>query len=43
MKKGIPWVIVYAEDFYNKSDALKREREIKNSKSKKYIENLIEQ
>jgi putative endonuclease len=40
-KRGIPWKIVYTEGFENKSDALKREREIKNRKSRMYIENLI--
>lgn len=40
-KRGIPWKIVYHEKFDNKSDALKRDREIKNKKSRKYIEYLI--
>ena len=40
-KRGIPWKVVYTEDFPNKPDALKREREIKARKSKKYIESLI--
>jgi putative endonuclease len=40
-KRGIPWKIVYIENFVNKSDALKREREIKNRKSREYIENII--
>jgi len=40
-KRGIPWKIVHAEDFKKKSDALKREREIKARKSKKYIESVI--
>lgn len=40
-KRGIPWEIVYHEKFTNKSEALKREREIKNKKSRKYIEELI--
>jgi putative endonuclease len=40
-KRGIPWTIVYFEQFKNKSDALKREREIKNKKSRKYIEDII--
>jgi putative endonuclease len=40
-KRGIPWTIVYFEQFKNKSDAFKREREIKNKKSKKYIEDII--
>ena len=40
-KRGMPWKIVYTENFDKQSDALKREKEIKNRKSKKYIESLI--
>jgi putative endonuclease len=40
---GIPWEIVYYEKFDNKSEALKRERNIKRKKSRKYIEDLIGQ
>ncbi len=40
-KCGIPWKIVYTEKFKTKSEALKREREIKRRKSRKYIEGLI--
>ncbi len=40
-KRGIPWKIVHTEDFGNKSDALKREREIKNRKCRNYIESLV--
>jgi putative endonuclease len=40
-KSGIPWRIVYYEKFDAKTAALKREREIKNKKSSKYIEKLI--
>ena len=39
-KRGTPWKVVYTEDFDNKSGALKREREIKNRKSRIYIESL---
>ncbi len=41
-KRGLPWKVVYTEGFESKSEALKREREIKNRKSRKYIETLIE-
>ena len=41
-KPGRPWKLVYSESFENNSDALKREREIKSKKSRKYIEYLIE-
>ena len=40
-KRGIPWKIVHTEDFKKKSDALKREREIKSRKSRTYIESII--
>ncbi len=40
-QRGIPWKTVYCETFDNKSEALKREREIKHKKSRKYIEDLI--
>ena len=40
-KRGIPWKIVYTEEYETKSDALKREKKIKNKKSRKYIEYLI--
>lgn len=40
-KRGIPWKIVYYESFSSKSEAIKRENEIKNMKSRKYIESLI--
>ncbi|MEJ2536218.1 MAG: GIY-YIG nuclease family protein [Calditrichia bacterium] len=40
-KSGIPWELVYFEKYQTKQEALKREREIKSKKSRKYIENLI--
>ncbi|SMD41857.1 putative endonuclease [Aquiflexum balticum DSM 16537] len=41
-KKGAPeWTIRYIEDFQTKSDALKREIQIKRKKSRKYIDFLI--
>jgi putative endonuclease len=40
-KRGIPWKIVYTENYSSKSEALKREREIKRKKSRAYIEWLI--
>jgi len=38
---GIPWKIVYTEEFETLADAKKREFKIKKMKSKKYIEGLI--
>jgi len=40
-RAGIPWVLVYSEEFENKSDAIKRELVIKKKKSRRYIEDLI--
>ncbi|KAF0142759.1 MAG: hypothetical protein FD122_359 [Stygiobacter sp.] len=39
--KGIPWQLVYSEEHMEKSQAIKRENEIKSWKSKKEIEKLI--
>ena len=36
-----PWKLVYFEEFSTKTEALKREKQIKKYKSRKYIENLI--
>ena len=35
------WVIIYTENYNSKSDAYKRELELKNWKSRKRIEKLI--
>ncbi|MCX7833970.1 MAG: GIY-YIG nuclease family protein [Ignavibacteria bacterium] len=40
-KPSIPWEIVYYEKFDSKSDALKREKQLKKIKNKKYIHWLI--
>ena len=40
-KTGIPWQLVYYEEHETKSEAIKREYEIKRKKSRKYIESLI--
>jgi putative endonuclease len=40
-KSGIPWTLVYSEKYNSRSDAMKREKEIKHMKSRKYIESLI--
>ncbi|MCF8359816.1 MAG: GIY-YIG nuclease family protein, partial [Prolixibacteraceae bacterium] len=39
--RGIPWEIVYTEQYKMKQDAEKREKEIKAEKSRNYIEELI--
>ena len=40
---GIPWELKYTEKFNSLQEAKKREKEIKNKKSRIYIENLIAQ
>ncbi len=40
--KGTPWTLVYFETFDTKNEALKREKEIKRKKSRKFIEDLID-
>jgi putative endonuclease len=40
-KRGVPWKIVHSESFNTKEDAMRREREIKNMKSRKYLEDLV--
>ena len=40
-KTGKPWVLKYHETHLNRSEARKRESEIKRKKSRKYIEYLI--
>ncbi|NDK55138.1 GIY-YIG nuclease family protein [Pontibacter fetidus] len=40
-KAGAPWELKYTEFFETRSDAVTRELEIKNKKSRKYIEWLI--
>jgi len=42
-KAGIPWKLIYSEKYQTKSGAMKREYEIKRMKSRKYIEDLINQ
>jgi putative endonuclease len=37
----LPWILMYEEEFPTRSDAMKREKEIKNKKSRRYIEWLI--
>ncbi|MGQ0828083.1 MAG: GIY-YIG nuclease family protein [Bacteroidota bacterium] len=39
--KGIPWEYKYSEKFDIEIEARRREKEIKNKKSRKYIEWLI--
>jgi putative endonuclease len=38
---GKPWIIVYNENYETRALAMKREKEIKSKKSRKYIESLF--
>jgi putative endonuclease len=38
---GMPWKIVYMEEYPTLAEAKKREKQIKNMKSRKYIDDLI--
>lgn len=40
---GKPWILKYSESFVEKTDALKREMQLKSWKSRKLIEELISQ
>ncbi|MFI5251648.1 MAG: GIY-YIG nuclease family protein [Bacteroidota bacterium] len=40
-KTGIPWVLVYHQEFDTRKNAVRRELEIKKRKSRRYIERLI--
>ena len=40
-KKANDWLVKYTEEFNSRSDAVKREMEIKNKKSRQYVEWLI--
>ncbi len=41
--KGIPWEFKYSEPFETEIEAMRREKQIKNMKSRKYIISLIVQ
>ncbi len=41
-KSGSPWIVVYTEEYETKSEAYKRETEIKKKKSRRYIEQLLD-
>ncbi len=40
-KRFRPWKVAYTEIFYNKSDALKREKELKSARVRQFIWNYI--
>jgi putative endonuclease len=40
-KAKIPWRVIYEEDYLTRSQAMKRERELKSKKSRAYIKQLV--
>ena len=40
-RSGRPWKLLYSEEYNSSSEAARRERYIKNQKSRAYIEDLI--
>ena len=40
-QKGVPWILVYEEEYSTRTEAVRREMAIKKKKSRKYIEWLI--
>ena len=40
-RPGRPWILVYTEESRDKAAAIRREREIKKKKSRRYIESMI--
>jgi len=38
---GIPWILIYSEEFNDKKSAMRREIYIKSRKSKQFITSLI--
>ena len=41
-KSCAPWRLIYSQTYQTRTEAVKREREIKSKKSRKYIEDLME-
>jgi putative endonuclease len=41
-KSGIPWELVYKEEYQSRAEAMKREKQLKSYKNKSYIENIIQ-
>ncbi len=41
-KRASDWTLVYEESYATRSEAMKREQEIKGKKSRQYIERLVQ-
>ncbi|MEX1138966.1 MAG: GIY-YIG nuclease family protein [Bacteroidota bacterium] len=42
-RSGRPWELAYTESYATRSEAMRREKEIKSRKSRKYILSLIQE
>ena len=40
-KRYAPWVLIYTQEFDNKTDALKRERWLKSGKGREFIQEYL--
>jgi putative endonuclease len=40
-RNKVPWKLIYQKGFNTRTEAIKREREIKRMKSREYIERLV--
>ncbi|MFP4046593.1 MAG: GIY-YIG nuclease family protein [Bacteroidales bacterium] len=40
-RKGVPWILVYYEEYPTRSEAVSREKHLKKQKNRKYLEQLI--
>ncbi|MBE9593188.1 MAG: GIY-YIG nuclease family protein [Proteobacteria bacterium] len=40
-KHKIPWELVYLQEYHDRSIAMRKEKEIKNRKSRQFIESLV--
>jgi putative endonuclease len=40
-KSGVPWNLVYKEEFQSRAEAMKRERQLKSYKSVSYLKKII--
>lgn len=42
-KRYIPWQIVYTEEYHTRTEALKREKQLKSQKGREFIWKIIEE
>jgi putative endonuclease len=41
-RHGVPWSLIYAEEFSNRADAMRKERYFKTGKGREELEQLIQ-